>query len=69
MSQQQNVLNLMELLGLLILSNKSNASKVFNCSVEVGQEKVSFSQVLNLALLHTHESKPNMLTQRSETVL
>lgn len=65
---EQHILNLMELLGLLISSNKSNASKVFNCNVEVDQQRVNFSQILNLALLHSHESSLDQLMQKSEIV-
>ena len=63
------VLNLIELLGILITTKKDNANKIFATKIKVGDEDVTFSQVLNLILRDPLESSLMITLQKSETVV
>lgn len=53
---RHKILNLIEMLGVIVMSKKENSVKLFNTKVEVGDLKVTFSTVLNLMLADPLES-------------
>lgn len=62
--QKRRMLNVVELIGIIITSKKENATKIFSYKRIISsensdrpQEKVTFSEVLNLMLLNQEESR------------
>lgn len=53
---RHKILNMVEMLGLLLTSKKENAVKMFSTKVEHGEERVTFSMVLNLMIADPLES-------------
>lgn len=62
-----HIVHLMELLVILIMGKRENASKVFASKIDVGERKVAFAEVVNMLLLDEATSKASGLTQASAT--
>lgn len=65
--RRHKILNMVEMLGLLVTSKKENAVKLFSTKVEHGDERITFSMVLNLMIADPLESRVSVI-QKLRTV-